>query len=92
MDIPGSIRKWIKVFQNNISSLINQSGHLSDSVMIKRGCIQGDPIITYIFILCIEFLAIRLRNNNTIKGININDQEFQLSQFADATTTMYVSR
>ena len=81
-----SIQRWIKVFQTNISSLINQSGHLSDPVMIKRGCRQGDPIASYIFIICIEFLAIRLRENSKIKGININDQEYKISQFADDTT------
>ena len=53
---------------------------------IKRGCRQGDPIASYIFILCIEYLAIRLRENNNIKGININNTEYKLSQFADDTT------
>ena len=53
-----------------------------------RGCRQGDSLSPYIFILCVEILAIRIRNNKKIKGININNTEFKLSQFADDTTVL----
>ena len=44
----------IKTFQNNIFSMINQGGHFSDSlrVSIHRGCRQGNPISSDIFIMC----------------------------------------
>ena len=41
---------------------------------------------TYIFILCAEILAIKIRNNEKIKGIKINNIDFKLVQFADDTT------
>lgn len=55
---------------------------------IKRGCRQGDPIASYIFILCAEILAIRLRNNNDITGIDINNCPILVSQYADDTSLM----
>ena len=80
------LKKWIKLFQHNIFSLINQGGHFSEPVNIHRGCRQGDPISSYIFILCVEYLATRIRDNNQIKGLKVNGQNIVLSQFADDTT------
>ena len=42
---------WIKLFTKNIEARICQSGFLSDPIVIKRGCRQGDPISCYQFIL-----------------------------------------
>ena len=59
---------------------------MSSVVNIKRGCRQGDPIAPYIFILCVEILGIRFRNNNRIKGIEVNNCPVLISQYADDTT------
>lgn len=40
---------------------------------------QDDPL----FILVLEILAIDIRNDSTIKGIRIDDQELKLIIFAD---------
>jgi len=81
-----SIRKWIRTFQVKIRSAINQGGNLSSFFDIKRGCRQGDPISPYIFILCAEILAIKIRQNDKIRGISIEGEEFLISQFADDTS------
>ena len=47
------------------------------------GCRQGDPISPYLFLLCAEVLAIKLRNNKNIQGINIGNEMFLITQFAD---------
>lgn len=81
-----TIRRWIEVFYNNITSSVIQCGHMSDFFNIGRGCRQGDPLSPYIFILCAEFLAVKIRQNKNIKGIKINGTEFKISQYADDTT------
>ena len=54
--------------------------------MLGRGCLQGDPISTYLFVLCAEILAAKIRSNKNIKGIKINNTEIKLSQYADDTS------
>ena len=54
----------------------------------ERGCRQGDPISPYLFPLCVEILDNIIRENRLIKGININDEEHKIAQFADDTQTV----
>ena len=82
---PGVI-DWVKTFYNDISSRINIGGHLSDIFLPKRGYRQGDPISPYLFLLCAEILAIKIRNNKQIKGIIIDRYEYKVSQYADDTS------
>ena len=81
-----SIKKWISVLYKDISSAVIQSGFLSDSFPIERGCRQGDPSSPYIFLLCAEVLSLMLKQNKNIKGVQIGNVEHILSQFADDTT------
>ena len=83
-----SIRKWVKVFYNNITSAVILSGHLSSFFNIERGCRQGDPLSPYLFVICAEFLATKIRKNENIKGININNVELKISQYADDTSAI----
>jgi hypothetical protein len=81
-----SIINWVKVFYNNISSAVIEGGNLSEFFQIGRGCRQGDQLSPYLFILCAEFLAIKIRGNTNIGGINVTRIEHKLSQFADDTS------
>ena len=81
-----SVIKWFNIFYQDAKSTVSQCGYLSDFFKIERGCRQGDPLSSYIFILCAEILSINIRNNKHIKGIRINQTEFKLSQFADDTS------
>ena len=55
-----------------------EPGFFSDYFKIGNGCCQGDPSSPYLFLSCVEILGIIIRNNKTIKGININNKEYTL--------------
>jgi exonuclease III len=82
------IKRWFEVFYSEAKSAVVQCGHLSNFFPIQRGCRQGDPLSCYIFVLCAEILSIKIRSNNNIKGITLNNIEHKLSQFADDTTVI----
>ena len=60
------------------------NGQYSQRFDVKRGTRQGDPLSPYFFLICEELLALMIRQNKNIHGINILDEEV-LSQFADDT-------
>ena len=47
-----------------------------NNITIDHGCRQVDPIASCISIICVEFLAIRLRENIRVNGIPIYDIQF----------------
>ena len=53
---------------------------------IRRGIRQGCPISASLFILVAEILAVNIRSDALIKGINVNNVEFKIGQLADDTT------
>jgi len=83
-----SICQWVSAFYTDIKSFVIVNGLPSSSIPIERGCRQGDPVSPYLFILCAEILACKIRENFSIKGVKINDEEFKISQFADDTTLL----
>ena len=81
-----NICRWILSFYTNIRSSVVVNGKAFSSSQIERGCRQGGPISPYIFILCAEVLACKIRKDKEIKGVQILDSEFKISQFADNTS------
>ena len=77
--------QWMYTFYNDIKSSVIVNGKISQSFFVKRGCRQGDPISPYLFILCAEVLACKIREDEKIKGIQIGNANFKISQFADDT-------
>ena len=47
---------------------------------------QGCPLAPFLFVLAVEPLAIMIRSNRDIKGLNFGDKEIKISQLADDTT------
>ena len=42
----------IKLFQKNSTSRVEQNGHLSEPIVLARGCRQGDPLSPCLCTLC----------------------------------------
>jgi hypothetical protein len=77
--------KWIKTFYSDIKSTVMVNGNVTSWFHVQRGCRQGDPISSYLFIMCVEIMAIMIRQNKEIKGIVIGKNENKISQYADDT-------
>ena len=77
---------WIQLLNRNFMASILQVGVKSDFFKIERDCKQGYPIAPYLFIICAQILYYLINKNPDIKGINIGNKEFRLTQFADDTT------
>ena len=79
--------KWIEILLHNFQGVVNHCGNISSRFNIARGCRQGDPIASYLFIIMIEILAHKLRNDKSIKGFEIgNNLSHLLEIYADDLT------
>ena len=78
-----SFCSWIKAFYNDISSCIINNGHCPDYFKLDRGVCQYDLLSPYLFILVLELLAAALKNDKDITGVQIENSEFLLNQYAD---------
>ena len=81
-----SLITWIQIFYKNISSTVMNNGYTTAPFKIFRGVRQGDPLSPYLFIICLEILAINIRLNKDIRGIMVGNEEIKLEMFADDMT------
>ena len=81
-----SIISWIKTFYKNISNCVNNNGFSTHHFELKRGVRQRDPLSPHLFILCLELLAIAIREDGEIKGLSIGNEDIKLTTFADDMT------
>ena len=80
------IINWVEILLHNFMAVINHCGNISKKFNIGRGARQGDPIASYIFIICIEILAHKLRNEKEINGFNMDSLTHLLELYADDCT------
>ena len=78
--------KWVNILLHSFKAVVNHCGNISESFSIGRGCRQGDPIACYLFIICIEILAHRLRTDKNVKGFEIGNVSHLLEIYADDLT------
>ena len=85
-----SFQKWVKTLYCDIKGCILNNGWISETFGIQRGIRQGCPLSALLFVLSVEILACRIRDNNDLKGIQIkidkNTHSLKISQLADDTT------
>lgn len=81
-----SFRKWIRVMFAGAESTVCQNGTSTQFFNVERGCRQGDCCSPLVFVLCVEILAIMVRNNPQIRGWVRDGKECKIEQYADDTT------
>lgn len=81
-----TIRNWIRLFLTDLFSNVTMCGFLSKSIQVLRSARQGDPLGPYVFILCLEIFATKVRHHKNIVGYKCDEQEQKLSLLADDCT------
>ena len=77
------IREWTEILYKDFSVKIQNNGHFSKLIEIKKGVHQGGCCSSIYFLVIAEILAISLRSNTDIDGITLQDIKNLLNQFAD---------
>ena len=83
-----SFIQWIRVLYKNASSCVMNNGFSTGPFSLGRGVRQGDPLSPYLFIIALEVLAIRIRNDDSIQGFKIGEVNVKLNLFADDMTCL----
>ena len=82
-----NIRKWISNLYNNAESGVMNAGFMTKYFKVSRGVRQGCPLSPLLFVLAVEMLALKIRQDQLCRGIELpNGQNAKISQFADDTT------
>ena len=69
---------WIQTFYKNVTSTVMNNGYTTTPFQILRGVRQGDQLSPYLFIICLEILAINIRRTKEIQGIVVDNEEIKL--------------
>ena len=77
---------WIKTLYTDISSCAGNNGNFSKYFKLSRSIRQGCPISALLFLLVVEMLANKIRNDPNINGLEINNEIFKLAMMADDIT------
>ena len=85
-----NIIKWIKSIQQKTYSYIVQNWHISDKVLLHRGCREGNPVSPYSFVLAAEIMAAAIQGNKNIQGIVVHGEEQKISLYT-GDTTLYLA-
>ena len=63
-------------------------GHLSKKILLEQGVPQGDVISPYIFLRCVEILALKIKHKKNLTGITYAKREARAEIFADDLSAM----
>ena len=71
----------IRTLLCNPSSCVMNNGFSTGYFNLNRGTRQGDPLFAYLFILCVEVLLVRIRNDASVRGFKFDKIEIKLTSF-----------
>ena len=78
-----NIIKWVKILFEGFELCTYSNGYMSENFKVSKGLFQGNPVAPYLFIIVIELLAEKLRQNPKVKGLKVGDEELLITMFAD---------
>ena len=85
-----SFIKWVEIMYTDIKGCILNNGWVSSPFKVYRGIKQGCPCSSLLFVLAVEIMAIKLRDNKNFKGLEIKldgkNCNIKICQMADDTT------
>ena len=82
-----NIRKWLSILYNKVESGVKNAGFMTNYFKVSRGVRRGCPLSPILFVLAVEVLALKIRQDQFCLGIELpNGQNVKISQFADDTT------
>jgi len=76
----------VKILYNDLTADVMVNGVRYGMFKLLRGVKQGDSLSCILFILCMEILLTNIKNNNCIRGIEINEQKIKGFIYADDTS------
>ena len=77
------VKKWTEILYDDFGVKIQNNGHFSENIPIRKGVHQGGCCSSIYFLVIAEILALSLRSNMDIDGITLKDIRNLLNQFAD---------
>ena len=77
---------WIKVLYNQPMFKMKNNGWISSGYPMHRGIRQGCPLVSSLFVLVIETLALMIRHCDAVKGIEIGEHKHKITLYADDAT------
>ena len=86
------VKQWTKILYTDFSVVIQNNGNFSSAIAIQKGVHQGGCCSSVYFLVIAEILALALRSNQNIGGIEIGLIKSILNQFADDMDVFSLSR
>ena len=74
---------YIRTLTKDFEAVVQHAGNLTRKFPLKRGVKQGDPLSSLLFIMCVEILAIRLKEDNLLRHYNMDGVLVKQVLYAD---------
>ena len=71
-----------------MTRIVPPNGNPDLCYTMKRGVRRGCPLSALLFFMAAEVLACTIRDNKSVKGININNTTVKVTQLADDMTVI----